>query len=252
MKLNFVIAEAALELVPEELRRDRSVVVDAERRGVEPSRILLDRSFHHRAMLRLKDGLKRGRPDLVHVTLLSVTGSPLYMDGMAKAFVHTHGDVVLELKERTRIPKSYFRFRGLIEQALTTRPDTGLLKVYPATLEQLLKNIGSDSIVSALTASQRRSERRAERFLTISYTMSNCAGQVETKAVGQFLWSSSTKGDCGEGGTKGRRRSGNIGEKGLRHKTIVWKIPFQEPSTTEGKNEEGLEVRRVCTTLFLR
>jgi rRNA small subunit pseudouridine methyltransferase Nep1 len=151
LKLNFVIAEAALELVPEELRRDRSVVVDAERRGVEPSRILLDRSFHHRAMLRLKDGLKRGRPDLVHVTLLSVTGSPLYMDGMVKAFVHTHGDVVLELKERTRIPKSYFRFRGLIEQALTTRPDTGLLKVYPATLEQLLKNIGSDSVVGFST-----------------------------------------------------------------------------------------------------
>lgn len=151
MKLNLVIAETALELVPEELRRDRSVAADAERRGVEPSRILLDRSFHHRAMLKLKDGLKRGRPDLVHVTLLSVTGSPLYIDGVVKVFVHTHGDVVLELKEETRIPKSYFRFRGLMEQALTVRPNTGLLKVYSATLEQLVKSIRPDSVIGLST-----------------------------------------------------------------------------------------------------
>jgi rRNA small subunit pseudouridine methyltransferase Nep1 len=151
MKLNVVVAEAALELVPRELWRDPSVVSDSKRRGVEPSRILLDRSFHHRAMLKLEDGFKRGRPDLVHAALLSITGSPLYTDGLVKIFVHTHGGLVVELEERTRIPKSYFRFRGLIEQILVERPKTGLLRVQPASFEKLVSTIGSDSVVGLST-----------------------------------------------------------------------------------------------------
>ena len=151
MKLNVVIAEAALELIPRELWGDPSVVSDSRRRGVEPSRILLDRSFHHRAMLRLKEGEKRGRPDLVHMTLLSITGAPLYTDGLVKAFIHTCGNLVIEVEEKTRIPKSYFRFRGLMEQALAEKPSRGLLRVHTADFEALTKEIGSDSVIGLST-----------------------------------------------------------------------------------------------------
>jgi rRNA small subunit pseudouridine methyltransferase Nep1 len=155
LKLNLILAESALELVPKELRNDQSVVSDARRRGAEASRILLDRSFHHRAMLKLKDGAKRGRPDLVHVTLLSVTSTPLYMDGEVKVYIHTCADEVLELQERTRVPKSYFRFRGLVEQALVETPKTGLLKVRDSSFERLLKDIGSDSAIGLSTQGRR-------------------------------------------------------------------------------------------------
>ncbi len=157
MKLNLVLAEAALELVPKELARDPSVISDSKRRGTDAGRILLDRSFHHGAMLKLKDGLKRGRPDLVHVTLLSATGTPLYIDGMLKVFVHTHADEVLEFRERTRVPKSYFRFRGLVEQALTQRPSAGLLKVRSSSFGRLVKDVGSDSVVGLSTQGRRTS-----------------------------------------------------------------------------------------------
>ena len=155
MKLSLVLAEAALELVPGELRNDQSVASDAKRRGVDASRILLDRSFHHRAMLKLKDGLKRGRPDLVHVTLLSITGTPLYVDGLVKVYIHTHADEVIELQEKTRIPKSYFRFRRLIEQALTEKPKTGLLRVWESSFERLVKEIGSDSVIGLSTQGRK-------------------------------------------------------------------------------------------------
>lgn len=151
MKLNLALAEAALELVPKALWRDPSVANDARRREVEPSRILLDRSTHHRAMLRLEDGLKRGRPDLVHVTLLNITCAPLYLDGMVKVFVHCSGDKVLEFDEGTRIPKSYLRFRGLIEQALFERPRTGLVKVRQMGIERLVNDIGADLVVGLST-----------------------------------------------------------------------------------------------------
>ena len=103
--LNFVLAESALELVPRELAGARAVVADSKRRGKPPTEILLDRSFHHSAMGKLKDSEKRGRPDLVHVALLSVTGTPLYLDGEVRVYVHTWPDVVVELAEKTRIPK---------------------------------------------------------------------------------------------------------------------------------------------------
>jgi len=102
-------------------------------------------------MLRLKDGLKRGRPDLVHATLLSITGTPLYTDGKVKVFIHMYANGVVELQERTRIPKSYFRFRGLMEQALATTPKSRLLKARESNFEHLVKEIGLDSVIGLST-----------------------------------------------------------------------------------------------------
>ena len=123
MKLHFVIAEAALELIPETLWREPSVRNDAERRAQEPGSILLDRSIHHSAMLKLRDGYRRGRPDLVHLTLLSVTSTPLHQEGKARVYIHTIDDSVLEFGEGARPPKSYARFRNLMEKLLVERPD---------------------------------------------------------------------------------------------------------------------------------
>ena len=139
MVLSFVFAESALELVPREIARSTEVVADARRREREPTEVLLDRSFHQGAMQKLKDSEKRGRPDLVHVALLGVTGTPLYLEGRVKVFVHTWPDVVVELAERTRIPKNYLRFRGLMEKALAGSED-GLVEAYPASMSTLLRD----------------------------------------------------------------------------------------------------------------
>jgi len=142
--LNLIIAEAALELVPSEISRHASVRNDARRRELDPSGILLDRSIHHAAMLKLKEDSKRGRPDLVHLTLLSVTSTPLYQTGGVKVYIHTRDDAVLDFREGTRPPKSYSRFRDLMQQVLTERPDSGLITLFEAAVPRLLKRIGSD------------------------------------------------------------------------------------------------------------
>ena len=145
--LNFVLAESALELVPMEIRKQASVVRDAKRRQKDASQILLDRSFHHSAMARLGDSEKRGRPDLVHIALLNVTGTPLYLDGMVRVFVHTYDDQILEIAEKTRIPKSYFRFRGLMEAALVERPKQGLIRTHRMGFKDLVGEISSDAVL---------------------------------------------------------------------------------------------------------
>jgi rRNA small subunit pseudouridine methyltransferase Nep1 len=140
--LNFVLAESALELVPREIWSRPAVVSDATRRERKAGEILLDRSFHHSAMERLRDSEKRGRPDLVHITLLDVTGSPLYLDGRVMVYVHTYPDTVIEIEPKTRIPKNYLRFRGLMEKCLVERPTTGLLRVRQMSCSALLKMVG--------------------------------------------------------------------------------------------------------------
>ncbi len=153
--LKFVLAESALELVPKTIGRLPAVVSDSRRRGKDAAGILLDRSFHHSAMERLEDSEKRGRPDLVHGTLLSVTGTPLYLDGGVKVFVHTHADLVLDIAPKTRIPKSYFRFRGLMEKALSGE-DAGLVRVRRSGLRELVRKTIVPDIVFGLSVQGRR------------------------------------------------------------------------------------------------
>ena len=145
--LNLVLAESALEPVPREIWKYPAVVSDSKRRGVDASEMLLDRSFHHSAMARLKDSEKRGRPDLVHAALLSVTGTPFYLDGRVRVFVHTYPDVVLEVAMKTRIPKNYIRFRGLMEKALSERTAGELVTARPRGAVELMGEIKPDLVV---------------------------------------------------------------------------------------------------------
>ena len=153
--LSIVLAESALELVPREIQKSPAVVSDSRRRGAAPGEILLDRSYHHSAMLRLEDAEKRGRPDLVHVTLLSVTGAPLYLDGGVALYVHTCSDKVVEISPKTRIPKNYMRFRGLMEGALRDEPREGLVRAYSSSLRQLLRSVLAPGLVVGLSVQGR-------------------------------------------------------------------------------------------------
>lgn len=114
--LSLIIAEAALETVPKSIAKHPSVVKHASKIGKPADAILLDRSYHHGAMLKLKDASRRGRPDLVHFALLEATSTPLYQKNMLKVYVHTVANKVIFLSENVRLPKSYFRFEGLMEE----------------------------------------------------------------------------------------------------------------------------------------
>ena len=112
---SLIIAEAALETVPKSIAKHQAVVKHAARKGKPAEEILLDRSYHHSAMLKLENAERRGRPDLVHFALLEATSTPLYRKNLLKVYIHTIANKVIFLGENVRLPKSYFRFEGLIE-----------------------------------------------------------------------------------------------------------------------------------------
>jgi len=108
----FVLLEANLELVPEELKRHPSIVADAKKRKKRPEDILLDDSKHHLAMRELEFREKRGRPDIVHQCLLLLLDSPLKTFDV---YVHTVRDLLIRIDRETRLPRNYNRFVGLME-----------------------------------------------------------------------------------------------------------------------------------------
>ncbi|MEM4767134.1 MAG: 16S rRNA methyltransferase [Ignisphaera sp.] len=116
--LTIILAESGLELVPKEIQSHISVVKSARRRGKSTWEILLDISLHYRAMKSLPKWYKRGRPDIVHTSLLLALSSPLNDVGLLRFYIHTLNDVLIHVDPKTRIPRNYNRFVGLMEQLL--------------------------------------------------------------------------------------------------------------------------------------
>lgn len=111
----FILAEAALELVPQEIAREACAMAFARSRGKQPTNMLLDSSYHHSAMNSLPDGNRRGRPDIAHFFLLLCLDSRLNRAGKMKTLVHTRNDERIAISPDTRLPPTYHRFVGLME-----------------------------------------------------------------------------------------------------------------------------------------
>lgn len=114
--LTLILAEAELELVPESIKMHPQVQSAARARDRRPSRTLLDSSVHHEAMRGLPEAERRGRPDLVHFSLLLALDSALnQVDGL-RVVVHTRNDERLAVNPDTRLMRNYPRFVGLVEK----------------------------------------------------------------------------------------------------------------------------------------
>jgi len=147
-KLILVIVEAAVELVPEEIRGHPSVRAEARRRGKRVDEILLDRSYHHAAMKDLPENWKRGRPDITHFTLLEALGSPLNRLGLLETYVQLRDGHVIWINPETRLPRVYERFKGLIEklymEPVVKVDEKILLKMERKALKNLIDELRPD------------------------------------------------------------------------------------------------------------
>ncbi len=147
-----MLAEAALETVPENLWSHPAVRRHSKRHGKPPGHLLLDRSLHHSAMRRLGENEKRGRPDITHFVLLEALGSPLNKEGLLQVYVHTNQGYAITVNPKARLPRNYNRFIGLIEQLfqLGKVPSEGevLLKLESKTLQDLLSQAEADYILA--------------------------------------------------------------------------------------------------------
>ena len=153
--ITLILSESSLELVPSELKDHPSVVSHARKLGKYPSEILLDNSWHFAAMKGIENEIKRGRPDLVHFSVLEATTIPLYLQNKMKLFVHTIDDQVIFFGKNVHIPKSYHRFEGVVEKLyqekkIITNNDV-LLEIEKKTFAELFDEINPSKVIGLST-----------------------------------------------------------------------------------------------------
>jgi rRNA small subunit pseudouridine methyltransferase Nep1 len=170
--LTLIIAESALETIPESVWNHPAIRKFSKTRRRHPSLILLDRSYHHEAMKKLENSEKRGRPDIAHFALLEALGSPLNKEKQLATYVHTVRDATIQINNEARLPRNYSRFVNLIEQLFETgrvppsEKTKPLLVLKQQTLTQLIKEVKPSRLL-ALT--------RAGRPQTLEDTISDLA-----------------------------------------------------------------------------
>lgn len=157
--LTIILVESSLELVPSSLHHHPSVTSYSKKFKKSPSQTLLDNSWHFAAMKGLDNEIKRGRPDIVHLTLLSLCTTPAFFKNKIKVYVHTTDNNVISISNKTKLPKSYHRFQGLIEKLfiekkIKSENDT-LLQLSTSTLSKLISQINPSTVVGLTTKGQK-------------------------------------------------------------------------------------------------
>jgi rRNA small subunit pseudouridine methyltransferase Nep1 len=147
-----ILADSELELVPDRIVRERCVLNSARARSKAPEKMLLDASHHHPAFGKLRDGERRGRPDIVHMFLLLSLDSDANAEGRLRVFVHTRNDDVIAVNPETRLPPNFIRFVGLIEQlfeqqVVPSRENALLELRHKVPLDVLVNALKPDSII---------------------------------------------------------------------------------------------------------
>lgn len=135
-----------------ELQRHNSVTASARRFNKKPSEILLDISWHFAAMKGIKNEIKRGRPDLIHFSLLEACSIPLYFENRLNVFIHTIDDKVISIGQNVRLPKSYHRFIGLVEKLYDTKEikenSNTLLTLKDMSFGELIRKINPEQTIA--------------------------------------------------------------------------------------------------------
>ncbi len=148
---NLIIADSEVELVPESISSHPTVRASARKRNKKPQECLLDSSLHYAAMRSLQNGGRRGRADIAHFCLLLALDSIPSREGRLRTYVHARGSFVMEFSPEVKLPKSFSRFQGLMESALTSgsvvTDGKVLVRVSRENLAGLLTRLGGRTII---------------------------------------------------------------------------------------------------------
>ncbi len=168
--LSLILAESSLEMIPKEIQNHPSVISHSKKLGKLPSNILLDNSWHYAAMKGIQNENKRGRPDIVHFSLLEACSIPLYFEKKLSVYVHTLNDKVIKVGDNIHPPKSFHRFAGLIEKLFYEKRIESegkiLLEMDDMSFSKLMEEINPKNVVGLSSVGKPSSYYDVAKSLT--------------------------------------------------------------------------------------
>jgi rRNA small subunit pseudouridine methyltransferase Nep1 len=209
----------------------------SRRLQLRSSEILLDRSYHHAAMKRLPDSLKRGRPDIVHFALIEALSTPLFMDMGLKVYVHTTNDRIISIADNLRLPKSYFRFERLMvslfkDKVIKSDEGSILMKLSYGSFSDLIDVIKPDLVIGLSTVGV---QSKAQKVAENAQGVDSCS-----IVVGGFA-----KGHFSERVTRSLGPTYSINNVALEAHVVIARILYEcEKLLEKGVYHKGNEERR--------
>ncbi|MCL4330019.1 MAG: 16S rRNA methyltransferase [Candidatus Thermoplasmatota archaeon] len=149
--INLIIADSELETVPPEMLDDYAIRKMAKQSGKRAGEMLLDSNFMHAAIERHFPGksTRFGRPDIFYLLLNVAMDSITNRRGHLRVYIHTKHDEIISVDRGVRLPKSYNRFAGLMEDLFRKRKiESGgkeLLSIRKGTLKDAVISTGADA-----------------------------------------------------------------------------------------------------------
>lgn len=187
-------------------------------------------------MKKLEDSAKRGRPDIVHFALMEALSTPLFLGNKMRVYVHTINDKIIAIADNLRIPKSYFRFEGLMvnlfrDRSVKSDEGTVLMELADGTFTDLLGSIGAEKVVGLSTAGVRS---------TAEIVAGNCT-KVENCA---FVVGGFPRGHFAESTTRQLGPVYSISDVSLEAHVVIARLVYEcEKLLQEGVDHEGNKER---------
>jgi len=218
--LTIILTESSLELIPESMHNHPSVKAYSKKFKKIPSNTLLDNSWHFAAMKGLENEIKRGRPDIVHLTLLALCTTPAFYKNKIKIFVHTINNEIILIKNNTRLPKSYHRFQGLMEKLFLTKTiefdGEILMELKQFSLSELVSTLKPTQIIGLTTKGQKT-------------TLDEMVGQIEDNSC--ILIGGFQKGHFSKETEKILEKSFSINDSSLEAHVVASRIVYEYEKT---------------------
>jgi rRNA small subunit pseudouridine methyltransferase Nep1 len=218
--------------VPEEISTHPAVSSRARKLGHRAQETLLDRSYHHAAMKRLPDSWKRGRPDIVHFALMEALSTPLFIQGHLDVYMHTFGNMIISMAGGLRVPKSYFRFEGLMQGLFrdgVVKSDEGavLMEMRKGTLADLVGEVKPGRVVGLSSAGVQSS---AEQVVNKNSRDDNCMFVIGGFPKGHFSDDTKALFNC----------TYSIEGMGLEAHVVIARILYEcEKQNKKGKSSQA-------------
>jgi rRNA small subunit pseudouridine methyltransferase Nep1 len=140
-ELTIVLADAELELTP------GAPDVGASLEGSFHAVPVLDAFFHQKLVQGLPSPGRRGRPDIVHMSLSLCQGSALNRQGLLRSFVHTREDRVIAIDPCAHVPPNYVEFLELMAKLLRGQRVDGYA-LEEKDLAELVRGLHADLVVT--------------------------------------------------------------------------------------------------------
>lgn len=98
----------------------------------------------------LWDEKRRGRPDIVHISLLIANESILNREGMLDMVVHTRNNEAIKISPEMKVIKNYNRFKGLVEQLFKEKEvplGNPLMRMESRGVTEIVNEINADKVI---------------------------------------------------------------------------------------------------------